>query len=69
MRLREVSVVADRFRRTAFTRLFGENQFFWRYRLAMDYREADFIVAREERGSGGTAEIAIDATRVDVVAA
>jgi hypothetical protein len=60
------SVVAYRFDRAAFHRLFAKSFFFRRLRLFIDVGMAAVVVPFEIGGRGFTAQIAIDALIIDV---
>ena len=60
------SILPDRLDRTVVHRVFAERLFFRRLGLLEDVRETLLVVAREIRGRGLAAEVAVDALGVDV---
>src|SRR5437899_11261529 len=64
--LRPVSIIADRFDRTAFHRFFAKSFFFRRLWLFINVGMAAVIVPLEIGGRGFTAQIAVDALIIDI---
>src|SRR5687767_12320022 len=63
------TVTPDRLDRAVVEGVFAQRLFLGRFRLLEDVGESCFIVADEVRWRGLAAQIAVDALRIDVVAA
>src|SRR5688572_16743231 len=61
-----LTVVADCLNGTTFKRFHTLRDLFFSGRLLLDVRVATFVMAREERGRGLAAKIAVDALLIDV---